>query len=94
MPLLEAIEQAAAAARCPSTPASRAGAPTGTRSSCCSTRSRFDRVIVPATGNPRGGLSGDDLVWLLERAPAEVLILRPNATDRVRVTGEAVRGHF
>ena len=36
-----------------------------------------DRVIVSATGNPRDGLTGDDLVWLLERAPAEVLILRP-----------------
>jgi hypothetical protein len=36
-----------------------------------------DRVIVPASGNPRSGLSGDDIVWLLERVPAEVLILRP-----------------
>ena len=26
--------------------------------------------------------SGDDLVWLLEKAPAEVLILRPGPQDR------------
>ena len=38
-----------------------------------------DRVIVPAAGDARSGLSGDDLVWLLERAPAEVLILRPGS---------------
>ena len=53
-----------------------------------------DRVIVPTSANPRSGLDGDDLVWLLQRAPAEVLILRPNASDRMRVTGDAVRGHF
>ncbi len=45
-------------------------------------RERFDRVVVPATAESRAGLSGDDLVWLLERAPAEVLILRPAREDR------------
>jgi nucleotide-binding universal stress UspA family protein len=37
----------------------------------------FDRVLVPAHANGGEGLSGDDLVWLLREAPAEVLILRP-----------------
>ena len=55
---------------------------------------RFDRVIVPATSNPHSGLSGDDLVWLLESAPAEVVILRPDPADRMRVSAEAVVGHF
>ena len=45
----------------------------------------FDRVVVPAStaGGPGAGegLSGDDLVWLLRRAPAEVLILRPAPED-------------
>jgi len=31
------------------------------------------------------GLSGDDLIWLLERAPAEVLILRPAPSDEGRL---------
>jgi hypothetical protein len=53
-----------------------------------------DRVIVPTSGNPRGGLTGDDLVWLLQRVPAEILILRPNASDGKRVTEAAVHGHF
>jgi hypothetical protein len=53
-----------------------------------------DRVIVPAAGEARRGLSGGDLVWLLERAPAEVLILRPGFTDDRRATGDAVSGRF
>ena len=32
------------------------------------------------------GLSGDDLVWLLRSAPAEVLILRPAPGDSSRFT--------
>ncbi|MDX6658769.1 MAG: hypothetical protein QOH62_3562 [Solirubrobacteraceae bacterium] len=54
----------------------------------------FDRIIVSATPNPRTGLSARDIDWLLEDAPAEILILRPAATDQRRVSGEAVAGHF
>jgi hypothetical protein len=53
-----------------------------------------DRVIVPATDHPHGGLSSDDLVWLLERAPAEVLILRPRPDEAERVEAGSVNGHF
>ncbi|HEY3186982.1 MAG TPA: hypothetical protein VGJ70_05885, partial [Solirubrobacteraceae bacterium] len=53
-----------------------------------------DRVLVPATGDPNAGLSGDDLVWLLERAPAEVLILRPRPQEAERVSARSVEGHF
>jgi nucleotide-binding universal stress UspA family protein len=49
-------------------------------------RERFDRVVVPATAEVGAGFSGDDLVWLLERAPAEVLILRPGPEDHRLVT--------
>ncbi|HEY0390879.1 MAG TPA: universal stress protein [Solirubrobacterales bacterium] len=43
---------------------------------------QFDRVVVPATSAGGTGLSGEDMVWLLQRAPAEVLILRPGPEDR------------
>jgi nucleotide-binding universal stress UspA family protein len=46
----------------------------------------FDRVVVPAQANGGEGLSGDDLVWLLHSAPAEVLILRPAPEDSARFT--------
>ena len=41
----------------------------------------FDRIIVSATDGPRNGLSSGDLEWLLERVPAEVMILRPAPDD-------------
>lgn len=41
----------------------------------------FDRVVVSATATGTQGLSGDDIVWLLERAPTEVMILRPGPDD-------------
>jgi hypothetical protein len=49
-----------------------------------------DRVVVPAGD----GLSSDDLVWLIDKAPAEVVILRPAADDQLTVSAEGVRGHF
>jgi nucleotide-binding universal stress UspA family protein len=53
----------------------------------------FDRVIISATSNPGAGFSGDDLVWILGRADAEVLILRPAPEDQREVAAE-VAGHF
>lgn len=50
-----------------------------------------NRVVVPATAEAGAGFSGDDLVWLLEKAPAEVLILRPDPEDRRFVTANGSR---
>jgi nucleotide-binding universal stress UspA family protein len=55
---------------------------------------RFDRIIVSATDSPRTGLSSDDLEWLLERVPAEVLILRPAPEDTRKISAAGVAGHF
>jgi nucleotide-binding universal stress UspA family protein len=54
---------------------------------------QFDRIIVSATESRQDGLSADDLEWLLERVPAEVLILRPAPTDTSRISAE-IAGHF
>jgi nucleotide-binding universal stress UspA family protein len=51
----------------------------------------FDRVVVPATALPRVGFSGEDLVWLLEQAPAEVVILRPSPDDTRVISGNGGR---
>lgn len=53
-----------------------------------------DRIIVSASASPRSGLSDSDLRWLLQKAPAEVLILRPDSTDRRTIGADAVEGHF
>ncbi len=54
----------------------------------------FDRIIVSADEDPRAGLSYDDLKWLLERVPAEIMILRPAPEDTRRISTQAVAGHF
>jgi nucleotide-binding universal stress UspA family protein len=58
-------------------------------------RETFDRVVVPASASGSAGFSGDDLVWLLRKAPAEVLILRPGPEDRrvVSASGPAANGN-
>jgi Universal stress protein family len=53
-----------------------------------------DRVIVSATSNGHNGLSAEDLEWMLEKVPAEVLILRPDPEDHRKLTAEGVEGHF
>lgn len=53
-----------------------------------------DRVIVSATSNGHKGLSAEDLEWMLEKVPAEVLILRPDPEDHRKLTAEGVKGHF
>jgi nucleotide-binding universal stress UspA family protein len=52
----------------------------------------FDRVVVSAGATGTQGLSGDDLVWLLEKAPAEVMILRPGPEDH-RMVVPTTNGH-
>jgi len=46
----------------------------------------FDRIIVSASRDSHTGLTSGDLKWLLERVPAEVLILRPAPSDTLEVT--------
>ncbi len=94
MPLLEAIEQHAAAE----------GVPVDTRVSRGRTyrdalqhlldQEQFDRVVVSATDSPRQGLSREDLTWLLGSITAEVLILRPAQDDVRRIAATGLRGHF
>jgi hypothetical protein len=52
----------------------------------------FDRIIVSADEDPHSGLSYDDLRWLLERVPAEIMILRPAPKDTRRISANAVNG--
>jgi hypothetical protein len=94
MPLLEAIEQKAAClgvrvdAR-----VSRGRSYRDALRRLLETES-FDRVIVPATNEGRPDLGAGDVRWLLERAPAEVLILRPAPDDHREISGAALAGHF
>jgi nucleotide-binding universal stress UspA family protein len=81
MPLLEAIEQRAAAQGVPVDARIERGRSYRHALLRLLDEETFDRVVVPATALRRSGFSGEDLIWLLEEAPAEVVILRPDPED-------------
>jgi hypothetical protein len=87
MPMLEAIEQRAAAQEVPVDARIERGRSYRHALARLLDREEFDRVVVPADANGGEGLSGEDLIWLLERAPGEVLILRPAPSDEKRLAG-------
>jgi nucleotide-binding universal stress UspA family protein len=76
MPLLEAIEQRAAAQGVPVDARIERGRSYRHALERLLEQERFDRVVVPA-GSNGDGLGGEDLIWLLRNVPAEVVILRP-----------------
>jgi hypothetical protein len=55
---------------------------------------RFDRIIISATESSQVGLTSHDLEWLLERVPAEIMILRPAPDDTRRISANGLSGHF
>ncbi len=94
MPVLEAIEQQVIAAGVPVD--SRVGRGRSYRDALqrLMDEEHFDRIIVSTDSDPRRGLSHSDLEWLLQRAPAEIMILRPAPTDERRISGQELAGHF
>lgn len=86
MPMLEAIEQRAAAQDVAVDARIERGRSYRHALQRLLEEEKFDRVVVSATSLGADGLSGEDVVWLLEKAPAEVLILRPGPEDHHLVT--------
>jgi nucleotide-binding universal stress UspA family protein len=81
MPLLEAIEQRAVRQEIPIESRIERGRSYRDALRRILAEEDFDRVIISATCNDHDGFSADDIDWLLRRAPAEVLILRPDPHD-------------
>ena len=94
MPLLEAIEQNAAAQGIHVDGRVARGRTYRDALNRLLDQEEFDRIIVSATDSPRQGLSGDDLQWLLQRVPAEIMILRPAPDDTRKISATAISGHF
>jgi nucleotide-binding universal stress UspA family protein len=82
MPMLEAIEQRAAAQDVAVDSRIERGRSYRHALERLLEHESFDRVVVPAAAAPGSGFSADDLAWLLAKVPAEVLILRPGPEDR------------
>ncbi len=93
MPMLEAIEQRATAQGVSVDARIERGRSYRHALERTLERESFDRVVVPASAAGATGFSGDDLVWLLRKAPAEVLILRPGPDDRRVVTASGPAGN-
>ena len=84
LPVLELIDQRA----------SRAGVPVDSRIERGRThrhalatlleRERFDTLVVPARTSTSDGFEPADVAWLLEHAPGEVLVLRPEPAPTAR----------
>lgn len=89
MGMLEAIEQRATAKGVPVDARIERGRTYRHALARLLSEEEFDRVVVSAGATGAQGLSGDDLVWLLERAPAEVMILRPGPEDHRMVVAAA-----
>ncbi len=92
MPLLEAIEQRVSSLGIPVD--SRIGRGRSARDALrrLLDQEHFDRIIVSADEDQHSGLGYDDLRWLLERVPAEILILRPAPEDTRRISVNGAGG--
>ncbi len=91
MPMLEAIEQRASAQGVAVDSRIERGRSYRHALARLLEHETFDRVVVPASASGATGFSGDDLIWLLRKAPAEVLILRPGPEDRRVVSANGSR---
>ena len=86
VPLLEAIEQRARRVHIPVDARIERGRSYRDALRRILAQERFDRVIISATAGEHESFSSEDISWLLHRAPAEVLILRPDPADTRTVT--------
>jgi hypothetical protein len=44
---------------------------------------RFDRIVISATAPAGTGFGADDVAWLLDNAPGEIVVLRPSQIEQI-----------
>ena len=44
---------------------------------------RFERIVVAAATHGGAGFEAEDVAWLLDNAPGEIVVLRPGTSDQV-----------
>jgi nucleotide-binding universal stress UspA family protein len=79
LPVLELIEQRATRAGVPVDSRIERGRTHRHALSSLVEHERFDTIVVPARTSSSDGFEPADVAWLLEHAPGEVLVLRPEA---------------
>jgi hypothetical protein len=83
MPLLETIEQRAFGLGVPVDARIERGRTVRHAMREAIAHERFDRLVVAAASGPAEGFHSDDIAWLLDHAPGEVVIIRPEGDDRL-----------
>jgi hypothetical protein len=81
VPLLEAIEQRATEAGIPVDSRIERGRNRRHALRQAIAQERFDRVVIAAASQGSPGFDADDVAWLLDNAPGEIVVLRPSADD-------------
>jgi nucleotide-binding universal stress UspA family protein len=83
MPLLETIEQRAMGLGVPVDSRIERGRTSRHALREAIAHERYDRLVVAAASRRSEGFHGDDIAWLLDHAPGEVVIIRPDGDDRL-----------
>ena len=77
LPILEAIEQRALKAGVQVDARIERGRTLRHAVLCLVEHERYDRIVTSAATNGSDGFSAEDIAWLLDHAPGEIVILRP-----------------
>ena len=83
MPLLETIEQRAFALGVPVDSRIARGRTQRHALREAIAHERFDRIVVAAAMGRGEGFQSDEIAWLLDHAPGEVVVIRPAGDDRL-----------
>jgi nucleotide-binding universal stress UspA family protein len=94
MPLLEAIEQRAARLKVPVDTRIEVGRTARHALHQLVDEERYDRLVIPAATHTSEGFSAEDVAWLLEHAPGEIVVLRPEDEDATREQSRPVHNVF
>jgi nucleotide-binding universal stress UspA family protein len=83
MPLLETIEQRAVALGVPVDARVERGRTQRHALREAIDHERFDRIVIAAAAGRGEGFRSDEIAWLLDHAPGEVVVIRPAGDDRL-----------
>ncbi len=81
VPLLEAIEQRATEVGVPVDSRIERGRNRRHALRQAISQERFDRIVMAAASKGGDGFDADDVAWLLDNAPGEIVVLRPSSDD-------------